>query len=192
MLGSVPHSRQLHVPSLQNTRTCRRQQQILAAVKKGTGKSVVFSKTLTARKGEEKRVLKRCRDITDFSQGKMSNRENGIQAFECSQDRFEPNVFHFWERYNSNVNMGRHNSTPEMQTFMSEVGADCTTACEWPVHMWIFEFSGQQILRLRFLVQVRPSLDKPLGMALYEWKNGKIGAAAIQGGMAGLATAQPD
>ena len=122
MLGSLPHSRQLHLPSQPSRQYVGRQQpQILAAVKKGAGKSVVFSKTLTASKGQEKRVMKRCRDITDFSHGKMRNSENGIQAFECSQDRYEPNVFHFWERYSSNVNMGRHNSTPEMQTFMSEV-----------------------------------------------------------------------
>ena len=123
MLGSLPTSRQLQALPQKTCRphVGRQRLQIQAAVKKGAGKSVVFSKTLTARKGEEKRVFKRCRDITDFSQGKMQSRENGIEAFECSQDRFEPNVFHFWERYNSNVNMGRHNSTPEMQAFMAEV-----------------------------------------------------------------------
>ena len=57
----------------------------------------------------------------DFSQGKMRNAENGIESFECSSDRYEKNVFHFWERYTSNVAMGRHNNAPEMQAFMTDV-----------------------------------------------------------------------
>jgi quinol monooxygenase YgiN len=30
-------------------------------------------------------------------------------------------VFHFWERYDSNVSLGKHNTTPEMEQFMNKV-----------------------------------------------------------------------
>ncbi len=32
------------------------------------------------------------------------------------------------------------------------------------------------------MVQVQPFLQQPIGMALYEWKDGKIGAVCMQGG----------
>ena len=99
----------------------RHRLQIQAAVKKSSAKSIVLSKTLVARKGEEKRVMRRCKDIVSFSQGRMSVADSGIESFECTVDRYDSNVFHFWERYASNVAMGRHNNVPEMQAFMVDV-----------------------------------------------------------------------
>jgi hypothetical protein len=61
-------------------------------------------------------------------------------------------VFHFWELYEGNAAMGRHNTTPEVAAFMEKV---------------------------------QPLLEGPVGMALYEWKDGKIGATAVQGGPRG-------
>ena len=111
----------LHTHTHRQALPGRQRLQIQAAVKKNSAKSIVLSKTLVARKGEEKRVLRRCRDIVDFSQGRMGSPDSGIEAFQCSVDRFEKNVFHFWERYTSNVAMGRHNNVPEMQAFMTDV-----------------------------------------------------------------------
>ena len=34
-------------------------------------------------------------------------------------------------------------------------------------------------------MQVREHLEGPIGMALYEWVDGKIGNACVQGGAAG-------
>jgi hypothetical protein len=58
----------------------------------------------------------------EFSHKQMGNRSSGIQEFTCSADNWEPNVFHFWERYDSNVSLGKHNTTPEMEQFMKKVG----------------------------------------------------------------------
>ena len=68
------------------------------------------------------------------------------------QDGGEANVFHFWELYESNTAMGRHNTVPEVEGFMQKV---------------------------------QPLLEGPIGMALYEMKNGKLGQASVQGGPRG-------
>ncbi len=62
-----------------------------------------------------------CKDITAFTKGRMSNKEAGILEFECNQDPFEPHVFHIWERYDGNVSLGRHNTTPEYHAFLERV-----------------------------------------------------------------------
>jgi len=61
-------------------------------------------------------------------------------------------MFHFWELYESNAALGRHNTTPEYESFMNKV----------------------QVL-----------LDGPVGMVLYEMKDGKLGMASVQGGPRG-------
>lgn len=82
----------------------------------------------------------------------MGDRTAGIVTFEFSKDAYEPNVYHFWELYDNNVAMGRHNTTPEMKKFMEST---------------------------KFL------LERPIGMALYEYNGGKLGAVAVQGGPKG-------
>ena len=94
---------------------------ISAAIKKSGAKHVICSKTLIAKADQTKRLQKKCQDILDFSLGKASNPENGIIQFSCSQDIYDKNVFHFWERYDGNTSLGRHNTTPEFVKFMEGV-----------------------------------------------------------------------
>lgn len=101
----------------------RGQLSISAAVKKQREKHVVCSKTLVAKPGKEAALERKCRDILDFSLGKASNKDNGIIEFVCSRDLYEPNVFHFYERYDGNVSLGRHNTSPEFMSFMERVRA---------------------------------------------------------------------
>ena len=110
---------------------------VTAAVKRSGGKGFVCSKTLRAAAGSEARVADMCKDILDFSLGRAAVRTAGILEYSVSQDLEEPGVLHFWERYDSNVAMGRHNNTPEMQAFMQNVRtqwagcqwSDCVCAC---------------------------------------------------------------
>ena len=62
-----------------------------------------------------------CKDIMDFSQGKASQRSAGIMEFQVSVDQYEPHVFYFWERYEGNASLGRHNTSPEIRAFMENV-----------------------------------------------------------------------
>ena len=94
---------------------------ITAAIKKSGAKHVICSKTLIAKPDQTKRLQKKCQDILDFSLGKASNSQNGIIEFSCSQDIYDKNVFHFWERYDNNTSLGRHNTTPEFVKFMEGV-----------------------------------------------------------------------
>lgn len=59
--------------------------------------------------------------VVDFSKQRMKDSKNGMLAFECSQDIYEPNVLHFWERYDGNRSMGLHNTTDEYSNFMTTV-----------------------------------------------------------------------
>ena len=59
--------------------------------------------------------------VVDFSKQRMKDSKNGMLAFECSQDIYEPNVLHFWERYDGNRSMGLHNTTDEYSKFMTTV-----------------------------------------------------------------------
>jgi quinol monooxygenase YgiN len=94
---------------------------ICAAIKKDTAKHVVCSKTLVGKPDQVKRLQRKCQDILDFSLGRAANKQNGILEFTCSQDSYATNVFHFWERYDGNTSMGRHNTTPEFMKFMEGV-----------------------------------------------------------------------
>ena len=71
--------------------------------------------------GQAEKVAEMCKDILDFSHGKKSVKSNGIQEFAVSRDQFEPNVFYVWERYISNADLGRHNSSTEFTAFMENV-----------------------------------------------------------------------
>ncbi len=63
-------------------------------------------------------MLSLCVQVVTFSKEKMKNSKSGILAFECSLDNYEPNVLHFWERYDGNRSMGLHNTTDEYSKFM--------------------------------------------------------------------------
>jgi quinol monooxygenase YgiN len=64
-----------------------------------------------------------CQDVLKYSKEQMADRSNGILAFEISQDPWDKQVFHFWERYETNIQLGRHNSSTKMSAFMENVGA---------------------------------------------------------------------
>jgi quinol monooxygenase YgiN len=104
-------------------------------------------------KPEHKEAVQQlCKEVTEFSTARMKERSNGIQEFNCMVDGWQDNVVHFWERYDSNVMLGRHNTTPEVETFMNKVV---------------------------------PLLEQPIGMALYEYRNGQIGPPSMQMGPKG-------
>eukprot|EP00879_Flechtneria_rotunda_P019939 GHRR01020958.1.p1 GENE.GHRR01020958.1~~GHRR01020958.1.p1 ORF type:complete len:162 (+),score=33.46 GHRR01020958.1:130-615(+) len=119
------------------------------AIKSKSAREICCSKTLMAKPDTWQDVKQLCQDVTAYSQQQMANRSNGIKEFNCMEDGWENHVIHFWERYESNVTMGRHNTKPEIEEFMKRVA---------------------------------PLLEKPVGMALYEYRNGQIGAVSIQSG----------
>lgn len=51
----------------------------------------------------------------------VADSKSPIRAFECSQDAFEPNVVHFWERYDGYVQMNDVHAGPEHSEFMDTV-----------------------------------------------------------------------
>lgn len=83
---------------------------------------VCCSKTLVAKPEHKEAVQQLCKEVTQFSTARMQDRSSGIQEFNCMVDGWEENVVHFWERYESNVSLGRHNTTPEVENFMRKVG----------------------------------------------------------------------
>ncbi len=85
-----------------------------------------------------------CKDVVDFSQGRASLRSNGIMDFKVIIDQSEPNVFYFWERYDGNASMGRHNTCPELKAFMENVRACClwTPATRTPYHSTVLSSVG--------------------------------------------------
>lgn len=154
--------------------------QIAAAIKKRAEKHVVCSKTLVAKPGQEKRVQKKCQDILDFSLGKAANKSNGIVEFVCSQDLYESNVFHFWERYDGNVSLGRHNTTPEFQKFMESVSGSLSGT--W-LSGSLRDLQAEPLSECACSFQVQEFLEEPIGLALYAYQDGNISHVCVQGGM---------
>lgn len=91
------------------------------AVKKSSEKNVVCVKTIVAQPQHSAKVQRLCQDLLDSVQPCRADRSTGLLAFECSNDRWDANVFHFWERYESNAAMGRLNNRDDMQNFMENV-----------------------------------------------------------------------
>lgn len=89
---------------------------------------VCCSKTLVAKPEHKEAVQQLCKEVTEFSTARMKERSSGIQEFNCMVDGWEDNVVHFWERYESNVALGRHNTTPEVETFMKNVSEGALSA----------------------------------------------------------------
>lgn len=114
---------------------------ICAAIKKDTAKHVVCSKTLVGKPDQVKRLQRKCQDILDFSLGRAANKQNGILEFTCSQDSYATNVFHFWERYDGNTSMGRHNTTPEFMKFMEGV----QNLIQEPIGLALYVSKGGQL-----------------------------------------------
>eukprot|EP00798_Chlamydomonas_sp_ICE-L_P020314 gene20314-27070_t len=100
--------------------TRRTRLHVTAAVKTNSGKQVVCSKTLVAKKGKEEQVRKLCGKVLEFGVAQAADRKNGIMEYQCVKDGWEDNVFHFYERFDSNVSMGRYNSTETVTEFMKK------------------------------------------------------------------------
>ena len=96
---------------------------MLAAVKRKSDKHIVCAKTVIATPGTEEEVQELCKEILEWSRERMKDRDSGIISFDVSQDSYEPNVFHFWECYESNNQMGKHNTSEEMTEFLEAVSA---------------------------------------------------------------------
>lgn len=126
--------------------------QVTTAVKAKSARQVCCSKTLVAKPEHKAAVQQLCKEVTEFSTARMNDRSSGIQEFKCLVDSWEDNVVHFWERYESNVSLGRHNTTPEVEAFMNKVA---------------------------------PFLEQPVGMALYEYRDGQLGPLSVQMGPKG-------
>ena len=94
---------------------------MVAAVKRRTDKHVVCSKTIVATPETVGKVVELCKGMMEFSQRRAAESDSGILAFDVSQDIYDGNVVHFWERYESNAHMGRHNTSAEFSKFMQDV-----------------------------------------------------------------------
>lgn len=124
--------------------------------------------------------------VLDFSRERMADRSNGILEFSVNHDFQDANVFHFWERYTSNASLGQHNTQPEVTQFMENV-RDSTNmvACLLSAELLA---TRQQLhcvpcMELSCICwQVQEHTERPVGMALYEMKNGQISNICIQGG----------
>lgn len=136
---------------------------ITNAVKRKNEKHVVCSKTLVAAPGKEDAVDAACSELVaafGLSGPKATPataaaaKRRGVIEFTYGRDSYEPNVFHFWERYDSNVSLGRHNTRDEVVAFMERLQRDGL-------------------------------LQGPVGMVLYEWRDGHLGPASAQGGPKG-------
>lgn len=113
----------------------RRPLVVVAAIKARSGKQVACSKTLIARPAEKETVAKMCADITSYSLEQAKERASGIVVFNCVRDQWDDHVFHFWERYESNASLGRHNTCPRVVQFMEEVSRILARMAQMaPVH----------------------------------------------------------
>eukprot|EP00891_Asterochloris_glomerata_P004779 jgi/Astpho2/4779/Aster-00323 len=99
------------------------------------------NKTLVAAAGKEEVVQKMCMEVMVFSQQQMQDKTQGICEFTCHQDNYEPNTFHFWERYDTNRHMGQHMTQAPMQQFMEKV----QDHLEGPVGMALYEWQNGQL-----------------------------------------------
>jgi quinol monooxygenase YgiN len=105
---------------------------VVAAVKRRTDKHVVCSKTIVATPETAEKVVELCKGMMEFSQRRAAESDSGILAFDVSQDIYDGNVVHFWERYESNAHMGRHNTSPEFTKFMQDVRPPLPTCTVLP------------------------------------------------------------
>ena len=124
----------------------RGQLAVLAAVKRRTDKHVVCSKTIVATPETAERVVELCKGMMAFSQRRATESDSGILAFDVSQDIYDGNVVHFWERYESNAHLGRHNTSPEFTKFMQDVRPSlplCTVPAHDAMAAWAFGFGNR-------------------------------------------------
>mmetsp|Transcript_26120 Transcript_26120/g.55866 ORF Transcript_26120/g.55866 Transcript_26120/m.55866 type:complete len:177 (-) Transcript_26120:46-576(-) len=120
----------------------------LGAVRKGGEKNVVCTKTVLAKAEHAAKVKELCAKYEED----MKANQAGILAFECTEDNFDENAVHFWERYKNSAYFNQGMQSKE------------TTA---------------------FLKEVAEYVEKPVGIALFEYANGQIGNACVEIGPKG-------
>lgn len=103
----------------------RHRLQVSAAIKKRSEKNVVCVKVLHAKPQHINDVHKLCEQLLTNVQQAKSDCTSGLLAFECSNDRWDSSVFHFWERYESNAALGRFNNRDDIKNFMIHVRTVC-------------------------------------------------------------------
>lgn len=145
------------------------------AVKKGKEKNVVCTKTLIA-KGEHRDDVERlCGEYYETIKGAYCGRRTGVLSFECNRDTFDDNVFHFFERYTTTDKFQDMMGKEETKTFLENVSALRDRAAD-PPHDAL---TAMRIVRFDDRVQVNEYLEKPVGMALYEYVDGRMGNACV-------------
>ncbi len=92
----------------------------LRAVKKGGQKNVVCTKTVLAKAEHAAKVKELCAKYEED----MKENQAGILAFECTEDNFEENAVHFWERYKNSAYFNQGMQSKETTTFLKEVRSD--------------------------------------------------------------------
>ena len=125
----VCHKTVVAKPDQARSPSCQRTSFPSAAAHRLQGERLCLTRHLQCRIrrpcAQAEKVAEMCKDVVDFSQGRASLRSNGIMDFKVIVDQSEPNVFYFWERYDGNASMGRHNTCPELKAFMENVRACC-------------------------------------------------------------------
>ena len=122
----------------------------VCAVRKGREKNVVCTKTVVAKEEHASTVQDLCATYAE----KMKADHKGILSFEVTQDTFEENAFHFWERYKNTAYFNENMASEDTSTFLQELSKN-------------------------------DLLEKPVGIALFEYENGKIGNACVEIGPKG-------
>lgn len=112
-----------------------------AAKKVSGARSLVLNSTLVAEAGKEQAVERLCKGVLALADERRKEKRAGILSFECYTDTYEPNVVHFWERYDTFLSMNDFHASPEYTKFLSEVRPLLTQ----PVQLAAYEYKDGQI-----------------------------------------------
>ena len=94
----------------------------LTAVRKGKEKNVVCTKTVVAKVEHVEKVRMLCKEYQERMKGNSSETHQGVVTFECTEDTFEENAFHFWERYKDANSFNQNMTSEDTSYFLEKVG----------------------------------------------------------------------
>jgi quinol monooxygenase YgiN len=185
---------------------CARQRcAVLCAIKQKAGQEVVCNKTLVSKAESKQQVMQLCQDMEAFAKQAMRDRSSGLLEYSCVQDRWEDNVFHIWERFDSNANMAGFMGNDRQKQFMQQVrarwgprprarprapasphrraqrrrGAGAPAAAA--ARRWVHSTPQHTTL---VPAQVQPMLESPIGMSMYQYQDGQLSSACLaEGGL---------
>eukprot|EP00898_Chlorokybus_atmophyticus_P004633 jgi/Chlat1/5170/Chrsp33S00392 len=160
-----PHSASLHSSPAAASASPRRTPTV-AAVRVSTARTVVLTATLVAKEGARDEVMQLCKDVVNRTKETQMQpgSKSGVISYECSEDGYEPGVFHFWERYTSQQTMTAHLQSEEHKTFVAKLLSK-------PIAMCLYEYKDGQL--------------GPVAYPLGPKGEGGLDDATGQGGMAG-------